>query len=108
MILNQLRSRCMQATDAMAQASTRRAELEAELKDSTKTRDKALKQLEKQLSSKKLERDNLRNSGREETQSVEVLALEIEECDREMVSLEESIVSAGDVESDAAAAVEEA
>eukprot|EP00658_Telonema_sp_P-2_P042424 TRINITY_DN3045_c0_g1_i2.p1 TRINITY_DN3045_c0_g1~~TRINITY_DN3045_c0_g1_i2.p1 ORF type:complete len:1075 (+),score=458.76 TRINITY_DN3045_c0_g1_i2:119-3343(+) len=100
---------CMQEQGAiMAKATKRQAELEAEMKDSSKSRDKALKQLEKQLASKKQERDNLRQSGREDTQVVEVLALEIEESQREVVRMDEQIGAAHEMEKEARGLVEAA
>jgi structural maintenance of chromosome 2 len=83
-----------EASTAIATAKKRIKELEAEMKDATGHRDKAMKAMVKDLAKKKAERERLKEVLREEGQAVEVLALEIAEIQREVVSVEQQIEEA--------------
>jgi len=82
------------AKETAQRAKKRISELEAEMKDSSGRREKALKAMDKELAKKKSERDRLKVVLREQGQSVEVTALEIDEQERELVALEQQIGAA--------------
>jgi len=95
-----------QASETMKKSKKRIKELEAEMKDATGSRDKALKALNKELSKKKADRERLKVVLREQGQGVEVLKLEIDQMELEVVSLEQQIEAAIEAIKDAEAAVD--
>lgn len=105
----ELESQKEQAKDASLSASKakkRVKELETEMKDSAKNREKAMKAMDKELSQAKAEREHKKEVLRRESHAVEVLALEITEIENEVGSFEEQIVSADESIKEAESVVE--
>ena len=95
-----------QAAETLKNSKNRIKELEAEMKDSTGARDKALKALDKELTKLKKNREKLKVVLREQGQNVEVIALEIEQMEKEVVSIQQQIEVAGESIKEAEAMVE--
>lgn len=95
-----------EASETKKKCKKRIKELESEMKDSSGARNKAIKAMDKDLAKKKSERDRLKDVLRTEGQDVQVLPLEIEEMERELVSIQQQINAAGDTIKEAELVVE--